>query len=91
MRIEPIENKFRKPISKPISFGVFKQRIATSYGYKDIGEYKGKTITIHHDITDNTKMFYVADNLKNWIKSKLVYLQNGVKKIIISKNKCLIG
>ena len=79
MKVERIKNT--------TSFGIYKGTKIMSYGHKDIGIFKDKIITIHHDYKGNTKMFYVSDNLKNWIKSKLIYSQNGVKKIIWSKAK----
>lgn len=78
MNIKPIENT---------SFGIYKQTIATSYGQKVIGAYKNKNISIHYDYRDNTKMFYITNSLNKWIKSKLEYFQNGVKKVIWSYAK----
>jgi len=86
MKIKPIENKFGKPVPKPISFGIYKCSVVTSYGRKDIGAFRDKIITIHHDYRDNTKMWYVTNSIGKWIKSKLVYFQNGIKKIIWSKS-----
>lgn len=88
MKIKPIDHKYGKPKPYPISFGIYKERIATNYGYKQIGLYKDKIIMIHNDIKENTKMFYVTDKLKKWLKSKLIFFQWGEKKVIISENKC---
>ena len=75
MNIKPIDNT---------SFGVYKKTIITGYGHKMVGTYKGNNIIIHYDQQNNIKMFYVTNNFNKWIKSKLEYFQNGVKKIIWS-------
>ena len=80
MKVEPVTNK-----PQP-TFGIYKERITTRYGYKDIGQFKDKIITIHHDNRNNTKMWYVTDKLGKWIKSKLLYFHNGIKKIVRSKS-----
>jgi len=78
MDIEPIKNP------KPITFGVYKKTIVTNYGNKLVGVYRGKRITVHNDLRDNTKMIYV-EKANKWIKSKLIFFKNGIKNIIRSE------
>ena len=87
MRIKPIELKFGKPTPKPISFGIYQKTIKSAYGTCVIGEYKGDNIKIYTNKYDKTKLFYISDRFRNWIKSKLIYFENGVKKIKRSKAK----
>ena len=68
----------------PISFGIYIKTKQTAYGHCDIGKYRGHNIEIYHDYTDKTKLYYVSDKVRNWIKSKLVYFQDGIKKTIRS-------
>lgn len=80
MVIEPVG----KPKPKPIPFRVYKRTIITNYGNKLVGEYRGKIITVHNDLRDNTRMIYV-EKANKWIKSKLIFFKNGIKNIIRSK------
>ena len=80
-----IYNPSPNPRPKPISFGIYKHTIPTRYGNKVIGEYKNKTITVHNDLRNNTKMIYV-EKANKWIKSKLIYLMNGFRKIVRSNS-----
>ena len=82
MIIEPIG----KPKPKPIPFGIYQKTVKTAYGYKDIGKYKGKSITIYHDKEKGLKMTYIQQ-AKKWVQSKLTYFQNGIKKVVRSKNE----
>ena len=75
MRPKPVDN---------ISFGIYLRTKRTYSGHCDIGKYKGNNIEIYHDYTDNTKLYYVSDKVRKWIKSKLVYFQEGIKKTIRS-------
>ena len=68
MEITPISN---------ISFGIYKGSKVTGYGKCDYGVYKGNNIEIYHDTKDNTKLIYISDQLRNWIKSKLEYFDKG--------------
>lgn len=77
MRIEPI------PPNNP-TFGIYIKTKKTKYGYHDIGKFKGNNIEIYHDTRDKTKLYYVSDAVRNWLKSKLIYFDNGIKKIIRS-------
>ena len=69
-----------------LNFGIYKETKKTRYGQCDYGLYKNKNIEIYYDKQDNTKLFYVSDQLRNWIKSKLIYFEKGIKKIVISQN-----
>ena len=80
MLIQPIQ-------PNSISFGIYIKTKKTSYGQCDIGKYKGKNIEIYNDFKDRTKLYYVSDELRRWIKSKLIYFEKGIKKIIRSENK----
>ena len=46
----------------------------------------GYLVTLHDDKKDNAKLYYISDKFRNWIKSKLVYFINGVKRITTSEN-----
>ena len=83
MRTQPITNK-----PQP-SFGIYKGTKITSYGKCTYGNYKRYNIEIYDDVKDKAKLYYVSDNIRRWIKSKLIYLDNGIKKIIRSNNNSL--
>lgn len=72
--------------NRKVNFGVYRWQKQTAYGERTHGQFKGYNIDIYHDKRDNTKLYYVSDQIKNWIKSKLEYYQNGIKKIIYSEN-----
>ena len=71
------------------SFGIYKYTKTTSYGKCIYGKYKNYNIEIYHDEKDNAKLYYVSDSIRKWIKSKLVYFDKGIKKIIRSNNNSL--
>ena len=73
-----------QPISK-INFGIYKGTKITRYGQCDYGVFKEKNIEIYFDKQDKTKLYYVSDLFRNWIKSKLIYFENNIKKIIRSE------
>jgi hypothetical protein len=74
MRIERIKDT--------TTFGILKGHRLTSYGEYTWGEYKGYKIEIFDAKKYNQKLQYVSDNkLLKWIKSKLTYIQDGIKKI----------
>lgn len=79
MKVEPTQ-------PKP-TFGIYLKTRKTPYGYCDIGRYNGNNIEIFNDTKDKTKLYYVSDKFRNWIKSKLVYFEKGIKKIIRSEAK----
>lgn len=84
MGITPIE-----PNKPQLTFGILQEYRNTSYGKYTKGIFKGYKIEIF-DATEkhNQKLHYVSDNkLLNWVKSKLIYFQNGVKKVVRSEIK----
>ena len=74
-----------KPINNT-KFGIYKGSKVTGYGNCDYGLYKGKNIEIYRDTKDNTKLIYISDQFRNWLKSKLTYFDKGRKRVIISTN-----
>ena len=86
MRIKPVDHKYGKPKPYPISFGIYKGHRITSYGQYTWGEYKGYKIEIFDAKKYNQKLQYVSNSKTfKWIKSKLTYFQNGIKKIMRSE------
>jgi hypothetical protein len=77
MKIQPTDN---------IKFGIYKGTKITHYGQCDYGVFRNKNIEIYQDYRDKTKLYYVSDMVRKWIKSKLIYFQDGVKRIIRSQN-----
>lgn len=74
MKVERIKDK--------TSFGILKGYKKTSYGEYMWGVYKGKKIEVFDAKAYSQKLIYVSDNkLLKWIKSKLTYIQDGIKKI----------
>ena len=71
------------------SFGIYKYTKTTSYGKCTYGKYKNYNIEIYDDKKDNAKLYYVSDSIRKWIKSKLVYFDKNIKKIIRSNNNSL--
>lgn len=72
--------------SRKVNFGIYKWSKPTSYGERTHGVYKGYNIDIYKDKQDKTKLYYVSDQIKNWIKSKLEYFDKGIKKVVYSEN-----
>lgn len=81
MQIQPIQPNKPQP-----SFGVYRGMRKTTYGKCIYGKYKDYNIEIYDDKQDNAKLYYVSDNMYKWIKSKLVYLDNGIKRVIRSNS-----
>lgn len=68
------------------TFGILQEYRKTSYGEYLKGVYKGKKIEVFDAYKNNQKLIYVSDNrLLRWIKSKLIYFQNGIKKVARSE------
>jgi len=88
MQIPPLRHPSPNPKPKPITFGILKGYRKTAYGQYMWGKYKGYKIEVF-DATkkDGQKLQYVSDNLLRWVKSKLTYIQNGIKKINRSEAK----
>ena len=74
-----------QPILDGISFGIYLRTRKTNYGHCDYGRYKENNIEVYHDYETKSKLVYVSDKLRNWIKSKLTYFQDGVKKVTRSE------
>lgn len=84
MQVPTISNNTYNP-----TFGIYIKTRKTSYGHCDIGLFKGKNIEIYHDYGTKSKLYYVSDSVRKWVKSKLIYFQNGIKKVCRSNNlKC---
>lgn len=72
--------------SKPITFGIYKFSKPKVYGEYTKGVYKGYNIEIYNAYKDKQKLIYVSDSVGRWVKSKLIYFINGIKKITRSNN-----
>lgn len=72
--------------SRKINFGIYRGTKLSPFGKCDYGLYKDKNIEIYFDNQDKTKLFYVSDKFRNWIKSKLIYFENGIKKVLKGEN-----
>ena len=64
------------------TFGVYKGTKLTPYGLKDTGVFKGYKLDIYKvnegkKVTQ--KLYYLADSAGKWVKSKLVFFENGKK------------
>ena len=76
---------FVKPVDS-VSFQILKGRKRREYGEYLWGVYKGKKIEIFDAYKYNQKLQYVSEfSTLKWIKSKLIYLQDGMRKIIRSE------
>lgn len=77
-----------KPQPKQISFGIYKYSRIKPYGVFTHGEYKGYNIDIYDGgKKDNMKLYYISDMANRWVKSKLKYILNGVRRINKSENR----
>lgn len=76
---------FVSPINTAISFGIYKGIKKTGYGQCMWGEYRGNNIEIYEDKKDRTKLYYISDKFRNWIKSKLEYFDKGKKRTVRSE------
>lgn len=75
----------RHPSPNP-TFGILKGYKKTSYGDYTWGIYKGHKIEVYNAKKHDQKLIYVSDSkLLKWIKSKLIYIENGIKKILRSE------
>ena len=77
MDIQPIQN---------INFGILKKVKQRSYGTYMEGEYKGLKYEVYDAYKYNQLLIYVSKNM-NFIKSKLIYWVDGVKKITRAEGK----
>ena len=88
MRTNPIDHKFGHPKPYPVSFGIYLGHKKKYYGNYMWGVFKGRKIEIYDAYENNQKLQYVSDNRTlKWIKSKLIYIQDGIKKVIRSQAK----
>lgn len=73
--------------NRKVNFGIYKWTKYTNYGQRMHGEYKTNNIDIYTDTKDKTKLYYVSDVLKNWLKSKLIYFDKWGKKHTTTSEK----
>ena len=79
MHIQPVGN---------INFGILKGYKTTHYGDYMWGVYKDYKIDIYNASKHNQKLIYVSDNkFLNWIKSKLIYFEDGIRKIVKGESR----
>jgi hypothetical protein len=72
------------------TFGVYKVTKITHYGHRDTGILRDKKLDIYTGRENGElkhKLYYLSDNLGNWIKSKLVYFENGKKVNVVRSEK----
>ena len=77
------------PPIKPdsVSFGVYLKTRKTGYGQCDYGIFRNKNIEIYSAKEGDRlihKLFYVSDAVRNFIKSKLIYFEGGIKTVVRS-------
>lgn len=83
MQVPPIQTNKPEP-----TFGIFKGYKKTLYGNYTWGIYKGHKIEIYNAEKYNQKLQYVSNNQTlKWLKSKLIYIQDGIKKVMRSQAK----
>ena len=77
-----------KPIqpTNNISFGILKKVKKKPYGEYLEGEYKGLKIEVYDAYKYNQLLIYISKNM-NFIKSKLIYWVDGVKKVTRAEGK----
>lgn len=86
MRVKPVEHKFGKPKPFPVNFGIYKGHSRTLFGDYTWGTYKGYKIEVHDAMKKyDQKMIYVTGPM-GWIKSKLIYIKDGIKKVMRGEN-----
>lgn len=75
-----------QPISKNSpTFEIYKGTKIKHYGQCVYGQFKDANIEIYSDNLRQTKLYYVTDKFRKWIKSKLVYFENGIKNTVYSE------
>lgn len=77
MKIKPIDN---------INFGILQEVNPRIYGEYMRGEYKGHKIEVFNAYKHNQLLIYVSKNAK-FLKSKLIYWLDGMKKVTISERR----
>lgn len=78
MNIQPTNN---------VRFGIYKGSKQRPYGEYKWGEFKGYKIEVFDAFKHNQKLIYVSDKLKRFVKSKLTYIMDGVKKVTKAEGK----
>lgn len=78
MRIQPADST---------TFKIYKGSKIRSYGEYSWGFYKDKKIEIYDAYKFNQKLIYVSDQMKHFIKSKLTYWVDGVKRITTAEGR----
>ena len=68
------------------NFGILKKVKKRPYGDYMEGEYKGYKVEVYDAFKFNQLLIYVSKNL-NFVKSKLTYWQDGIKKITKAEGK----
>jgi len=77
MRISPTQTIKPQP-----TFGILKGNKKTPYGDYTWGTFKNFKIEVFNAEKYNQKLLYVSElSTLRWLKSKLVYFQEGIKKI----------
>jgi hypothetical protein len=77
MKVQPIDN---------VNFKIYKGSSKKPYGEYLWGEYKGKKIEVYDAKEFQQLLIYVSEKMR-FVKSKLIYYQDGVKKIIRAEGK----
>lgn len=73
-----------------VNFGILKYVKKRPYGEYLEGEYKGFKIEVYDAYKFNQLLVYVSKNM-HFIKSKLKYLQDGVRKVTRAEGKQWVG
>lgn len=69
------------------SFGILKGYRKTPYGEYTWGTYKNYKIEVYDAFEYQQKLQYVSNKVTlSWIKSKLKYIQDGIKRVTRSEN-----
>ena len=77
-----------EPIRPQPSFGILQHWHPTLYGDYKRGFYKGLKYEVYDAKKYDQKLIYVSDaKLLTWIKSKLIYIQDGIKKVMRANAK----
>lgn len=80
MNIQPIQP------TDNIKFGILKKVKKRPYGDYMEGAYKGYKVEVYDAYKFNQLLIYVSKNL-SFIKSKLIYWADGVKKVTRAEGK----
>lgn len=67
------------------SFKIYKKTRLTDFGQCVYGTYKNQNIEVYSKKENGNlihKLFYVSDCVRRFIKSKLIYFENGKKRVL---------